>query len=345
MQKTIAFAVFTDLHMGVHSSGDYWLDESKKWAKWFVAKCAELGIKQAAFGGDFYHQRHDISVKTLNASHAFQEIFANSCLTDVWAIAGNHDCYFRDNNTVNSIRGLAYPFKVFDNTSSIVLLSGQEIAFVPWGCELPEKKVDIMIGHFDTQGFKMQKTRLSEHGYAPTELVKKAPLVISGHYHIRQSKKYDDGEMVYAGTPFQFEFGDIEEPKGFMVVYTDGTYDFVDYQEGPEHVRIKFSTLDADMLALQGKTTLHISLDFDAKPETPILEVLEKVKTTLKPIALYSITTYDGSLVDVSGVSVPAKTETVSELFTSYVESIEGVSEDTKKAALNYILQTLETLK
>lgn len=345
MQKKIAFALFTDLHMGVHSSGDYWLNEDKKWAVWFTTKCAELGITIAAFAGDFYHQRHDISVKTLDASHAFQAIFAKSCLKKVYAIAGNHDCYFRDNNTVNSIRSLASPFEVIDSTQSLVLPSGQEISFVPWGCPLPEKRVDIMIGHFDAQGFKMQKTRLSEHGYAPTELVKKAPLVISGHYHIRQSKKYMDGEMVYAGTPFQYEFGDVGEEKGFMLVYNDGTYEFVNYTEGPEHVRIKFSTLDTDTSALAGKSNLHVSLEFDAKPESSILEVIEKVKSTLKPIAVYSISTFDSSLVDISGVKVSAKTETVSELFTSYVESIEGTPEDVKKSALAYILQTLETLK
>ena len=47
-------AIFSDLHLGVHSNSTEWHKYAIEWANWFRDECREKGIKDIIFCGDIY---------------------------------------------------------------------------------------------------------------------------------------------------------------------------------------------------------------------------------------------------------------------------------------------------
>lgn len=66
----------------------------------------------------------------------------------------------------------------------------------------------------------------------------------TGHFHLRQSKKYDNGEVRYPGNPFQMDYSDEFTEKGFEIYDTEtGDVEFVADKLTPKFFRIKLSDL------------------------------------------------------------------------------------------------------
>ena len=98
MSSKIAF--FTDLHIGVHQNGEKWLNISRDWALWYRDELIKHDIDEIIFGGDFFHYRDEVSVKCLHYANEILDIFKNFKIT---MITGNHDSFYKDNSTVNSL--------------------------------------------------------------------------------------------------------------------------------------------------------------------------------------------------------------------------------------------------
>ena len=64
INKKIGF--FTDLHIGIHQNSEKWHNVSLEWAKWFTSELKKRDITKILFGGDFFHYRDEISVKSLH---------------------------------------------------------------------------------------------------------------------------------------------------------------------------------------------------------------------------------------------------------------------------------------
>lgn len=337
--STPAFAIFTDLHLGVHQDNDFWLDEAKKFVKWFIEDTKSKKIDTVVFGGDLFECRSEISVKTLDAAKEINDMFKASHIKVIHSIAGNHDCYYRDHNKVNSLKLMGAPFLVYPDTTTGIYIGGLSVSFVPWGCSIPTETSDILIGHFDSVGFKVQKTNISKHGFSPSELVDKAKLVLSGHYHLRQRKTYANGEMVYVGNPFQTTFGDAEEMKGYMIVNSDGFYEWVDYQDSVQHHYITYSKMAEQMDEIKDKRNLSIALQFDTTPDD-ISAVIDAFKLKYKPKFLRTdnITENDDG---VQGEIIVTSTMSKEELFTSFLDGLSGYDTELKSGALEYIKSKL----
>ena len=71
-------------------------------------------------------------------------------------------------------------------------------------------------------------------------ILEKAPLTISGHFHLREEREYDDGKIVYLGNPFQMDFGDVDGIKGYYILdIPSSTYEFTENKSSPKHKKIK----------------------------------------------------------------------------------------------------------
>ena len=88
--KKSKIAIFSDLHLGVHSNCTKWHQYALEWADWFVDECKSKGIKDIIFAGDWHHNRSEISVNTLQVS---AEILDKMADFNLIAICGNHDIY------------------------------------------------------------------------------------------------------------------------------------------------------------------------------------------------------------------------------------------------------------
>ena len=79
-----------------------------------------------------------------------------------------------------------------------------------------------------------------------SDLLKKAPQIFSGHFHLRTKKKYGNSSITYVGNTFQQDWGDYGEEKGVEVLnLTTGETRFVRNTASPEYVKVHLSKLVA----------------------------------------------------------------------------------------------------
>ena len=87
----------------------------------------------------------------------------------------------------------------------------------------------------------------------------KTNLVITGHFHLRDERKYKEGTILYLGNPFQMDFGDIESVKGYYILDMNTlTYEFTENTLSPKHIKVYLSEL-----AKTGKVTDEIKESFN----------------------------------------------------------------------------------
>lgn len=158
-------------------------------------------------------------------------------------ILGNHDIINVDNDSL---------VETFEPIGKVIKEGGTALKHLGCGDEenyfLPYTKDDETIPHQGRYLF----THLPiadfsfDNAYHATEkhafkksLFEEFNLVFSGHFHRHQVQK----NIVYVGSPFQQNRGEIGHIKGFVVLYDEEeNWDFVEYNEAPKY--INFSVED-----------------------------------------------------------------------------------------------------
>ncbi len=268
MSKKVA--IFSDLHLGVHQNSDFWLSVANKWADWYIDELRKRNLNRIIFCGDFFHYRDEISVKTLNFAKDFLDKFNEF---DILMITGNHDAWYKDTSEINSLSILKgyRNIKVFDKLKVLDWNNtGKKAAFCPWGTKLADiPESDLVFGHFELENFKMNSFKICDHGDNPEDLAAKAPLIFSGHFHLRAKRTFGNSEIIYVGNPYEMDFGDSMQSKGFYILdEEDFSYEFIDNKITPKHIKLFLSKL----------ITLNNPLDFfkDNLPNNIIKLVIDK---------------------------------------------------------------------
>tara|TARA_R100000951_G_scaffold113960_1_gene117132 strand:+ start:77 stop:1132 length:1056 start_codon:yes stop_codon:yes gene_type:complete len=340
-------AIFSDLHLGVHSNSSDWHNYAVEWAHWFRDECRSKGIKDLIFAGDWHHNRSEISVNTLQISADILDIFSEFNLI---AITGNHDIYYKHRTDVNSL-------SIFKNRKNVTVLEKYEtleafdkkISFCPWNTSTKDiEESDLIVGHFEIETFKMNTYKTCEEGVKVKDLLKKSELIISGHFHTRHEKKFGAGTILYVGNPFQMDFGDAGNQKGYHILDLDTMeYEFFANNISPNYNKISLSDMvQAGEITpiIRAKFTnniVKVKIDMNISQED--MDILQRALTTLKPEVL----TYDydinfnrildnkEDIEDLSGVDIEQAIE-------EFVNSLEPSN---KKAIIDYTLGLYERCK
>jgi DNA repair exonuclease SbcCD nuclease subunit len=280
-------AIFSDLHLGVHSNSTEWHKYAIEWANWFRDECREKGIKDIIFCGDWHHNRSEISVNTLQVSADILDLFEEFNLI---AITGNHDIYYKHRTDVNSL-------SIFKNRRNVTILEqyqtleafDRKLSFCPWNT--PTKVIDdsdVIFGHFEIESFKMNTFKVCEEGVKVKDLLKKSSLVISGHFHTRHEKQYGAGTILYVGNPFQMDFGDAGNQKGYHILDLDTLeYEFFENNVSPCYEKITLSELveEGDITPIiKNKISNNIvKLKVDKNISQEDMDILTSVFNKLQP--------------------------------------------------------------
>ena len=316
MNKKIA--VFSDLHLGVHQNSTFWLEQSVEWFKWFVNDLEEKGITEIVFCGDFFHYRDEISLITLSTAQQILELLKEF---KVYMITGNHDCYYKDTSEVNSLSILKGWSNITILDSVYRLEDNQNdkcITFCPWGTKISDiQKSDIIFGHFELKNFRMNAHKICDDGDDPELLSEKAPLIISGHFHLRDEKEIGKSMIVYTGNPFQMDFGDVQQRKGYYLLdIKSSEYEFIENNLTPKHIIVYLSKLiklkDADEVFKSFIPNNIIKLTIDRNISTDDLDVLVMKMQSYRPNDLHvdhdvnynKIKVKEDNNVDLSGVDI-----------------------------------------
>ena len=310
-------AIFSDLHLGVHQNNDFWLSISMRWADWFVAKLHEEGITEVFFCGDWWHYRDEISVKTLSFAKDLLDKFDGINIT---MITGNHDAWYKDTSEINSLSILKdhHNLTVYDRLKT-VHIDGKSMTFCPWGTKVADiPHSDVVFGHFEFTNFRMNNFKICDYGDDPESILNKTDLVFSGHFHLRDEKIFNDTKkIIYVGNPFEMDFGDSQQNKGFYILNTeDLSYNFIKNTVTPKHIKLFLSNIikrtEVEKFLTEDVSGNIIKLIIDKNINTEHLDLLVAKLLTYKPCDIridYDVNYNKVGLVDdddydLSGVDV-----------------------------------------
>lgn len=223
----------------IHISKDNILAFKANWQE-AIDICRKMDVKEIAIGGDLFFSRAAQTLDVLLAVHDALLTAAEHGI-HVTIAEGNHDKVNQENE-----RGYCH---VFDQHSNVLVCD--EYVSLPLGDDC--RFVLHMMGYFPEDGsFCTRLDRLKEEALDPKRLNflyihegingalaqpndKELPAkifeefdkVFVGHYHNRTI--IDKTRIEYIGSSRQHNFGEDEE-KGYTVIYTDGSHEFIKNQ-------------------------------------------------------------------------------------------------------------------
>ena len=219
-------AIITDTHYGARKGSKYLHDYFELFYKnVFFPALEEYGIDTVIHMGDAFDSRKSIDYQSYE--WAKRVVFEPLKKYKVHMIVGNHDCYYKNTNDVNSPALLLESYKNISTYSepTEVEIDNLKILFIPWiNAENFESSVQSIkvsnstcaMGHLEANGFRAHRGHTMEEGM-DGDIFAKFDKVFSGHYHTRS----DDGRIFYLGNPYEMFWNDVNDPRGFTIFDTE----------------------------------------------------------------------------------------------------------------------------
>jgi DNA repair exonuclease SbcCD nuclease subunit len=219
-------AIITDTHYGARKGSKYLHDYFEQFYNdVFFPTLEKEGISTVIHMGDAFDSRKSIDYQSLEWSK--RVVFNRLKNYDVHMIVGNHDCYYKNTNNVNSPELLLQTYNNIKTYSEVteVTIHNLNVLFIPWiNAENLESSLQSIqnstsvcaMGHLELNGFRAHRGHIMEDGME-CNIFEKFAKVFSGHYHTRSN----DGRIFYLGNPYEMFWNDVNDPRGFTIFDTD----------------------------------------------------------------------------------------------------------------------------
>lgn len=220
-------AIITDTHYGARKGSKYLHDHFELFYKnVFFPALKEHRVETVIHMGDAFDSRKSIDYQSLE--WAKRVVFEPLRNYEVHMIIGNHDCYYKNTNNVNSPSLLlqTYPNIRTYSSPQTIKVGGLDIMMVPWICsenydetlnQIKKTKAKIAMGHLELQGFRVNRNLVMEEHGLDSNIFSNFTKVFSGHYHTRS----DNGRIFYLGNPYEMYWNDVNDPRGFHIFDTE----------------------------------------------------------------------------------------------------------------------------
>ena len=219
-------AIITDTHYGARKGSKYLHDYFEMFYRdVFFPSLEEHQIDTVIHMGDIFDSRKAIDLQSLEWSK--RVVFEPLKKYNVYAIVGNHDCYYKDTNFVNSPELLLQDYsniKLYSKATEIEV-DKLKILLLPWinsenyeetSYLIRDTEAKIAMGHLEVNGFKATRGHMMENGM-DAKFFNKFDKVFSGHFHTRSN----DGQIYYLGNPYEMVWNDVNDPRGFTIFDTE----------------------------------------------------------------------------------------------------------------------------
>jgi DNA repair exonuclease SbcCD nuclease subunit len=243
--KSNKIGIFSDIHIGLGQDSSIWHEIVLNFGKWASETYKKRGITEIVIPGDVFHNRSEISVKTLDVCKQFFDYFKDF---ELIISVGNHDVFKKNASDIHSLKLLSEwkNITIIDLKPEVYkTLKNKTVSFIPWATDIENFPVtDICFGHLDIQSFYMNGLKLCDHGFESKNLFEKSKYIISGHFHKKEFREYTDGNILYVGSPFQHNFGDVGDERGIYIFdFENNNFEFIQNTESPTHKKIKISDI------------------------------------------------------------------------------------------------------
>ena len=222
-----------DTHFSVRNGNPVFHQYFAKFYKFFFDYIDTTSITNIIQLGDLTDRRKSIDFLSLyEANKQFFDPCQDRGLK-LHVISGNHDCYYKNTNLINSVRLLNKPWMtVIDNGPETHWIDNCAIDFYPWINEnnlaqtktlAATSKSKYAVGHFEFVKFPMHPGQIAETGM-DHKILHRYERVFSGHYHCISRRD----NVLYTGTPYEMDWADHNDPKGFWTLETQtGELEFI----------------------------------------------------------------------------------------------------------------------
>jgi len=326
--KPIRTAIISDIHLGSHCADETWHKLAVGYATWLSYELKARNITQLFILGDVFNDRKEISGRTISAATDFFNALSDF---EIFVLVGNHDCFYDKGTDVNSISMLGKWANMTVITEMTKYnLGGRNILICPWGSDPMSlgERFDAVFGHFEINSFNMTQMQVCEGRMESSDIRKVSPMVFSGHFHLRDERKYGTDRIYYVGSPYQLNWGDYGTTKAvYLYDIATGEVDSFLNSYSPVHVKVDAAKLGSGGVSAANNITGNIvRIVSSAEVEAGIIEKTLRDVQQLKPLeltcdikrtplAVMALTTADSSEV---GSAV-----TVEDGFRAYVDKLD----------------------
>ena len=362
--------VFTDLHFGIHSNNQSYIDICSNTLDWISKYCSKESIKDIIFMGDFFDSRASIDVKTLNAATQSLYSLVDSGV-NITMILGNHDIYLRDSTAIHSLLafGGRNGIRIVDTpetaTTCCTLHGHDKILLLPWMYGTLSKHVDVsddvkyVFSHHDFPanyfmgGAGRRKTNCSdtytstnpyEEEYGIQQQILERVVANEGFFfsgHIHQRKEIPVGncsKIVIEGSPYEtsWGFGNVQ-CGAYVVDFSNNCYNFVPNPHNKAHVEIHTSNPDKDMEGVDFHNSI-VRLNVDTRESFDTISKLQAKINSLKPFSVEN-TKYEFAVAEFVGNrdEFDNPVDAVGDRVSSKIDYINGAIEKGDFSAFSYI--------
>jgi DNA repair exonuclease SbcCD nuclease subunit len=253
--------LFSDIHVHPHKRKVERLNDCLKALDWVFQQAVSNSVDAVLFGGDLLHERQKIDSYTYTEVFKTLEKYQNKNFK-TYLLLGNHDMWFANNWSVNSI----HPFGAINNFETITETKELNILDSTWHFlpythnpidELAKlnsenRKDKYLLGHLSIDGARLNSAGsiaevAIEHDGDMVKIdkgiFKEYKHAFFGHYHGEQKIA---SNMEYIGSPLQLSFGEAGETKHIILLDTKtNSRKYIENNFSPKHLYIKESDLDS----------------------------------------------------------------------------------------------------
>lgn len=238
----------THIGLGYPNKTEKWLKVHREYFSDFLIPTLEKNVKKGDIIihlGDLFDNRNVIPINLLN--FAMDQVERISKIAPLHIIVGNHDCWSRSSDEINTIR----PFKYIPNVSiydkvSTIEYKGNKLLLMPYFDKKKNqidhinnnKDCDYLFCHSDLNGAKMHLTSVGHKNLDKIDVdeFKGFKGVYSGHIHLVQRSK----NFVFIGSNFQMDRNDYGDQKGLFTIDVEtGEEEFIENNISPVFKKVR----------------------------------------------------------------------------------------------------------
>ena len=261
--------LLTDIHYGCRNNSDQHNQDNGNYIDWFIAQCKKEKPSHVFFLGDWFENRNQISVKTLNYSQSDARKL-NALGIPIIFIIGNHDLYLRGSRDVFSTNMFADLENFVIVSEPVYIDKNKEWLVSPYlfKSEYPELAGAInnskyVFGHFEFRNFVVTGAdRVMDHG-PDADAFSGPKFIFSGHFHKRQANK----NIIYIGNTFPTNYGDAGDAERGLCIFdrTSGEDDisFLNWPKAPLFFKTTLSRIISEAADFPVNSRVRCILDMD----------------------------------------------------------------------------------